>query len=76
MAKSDSLRNDDFENNKNVFILAFQGGTMMEERIRRICNAYSEDETLEINMQTLKKDMEDAETQKAKLKDFIKQTAL
>jgi hypothetical protein len=53
LEKGDTLLNDPFEESKNVFILAFQGGTMMEERIRRICNAYSEDESLDINMQSL-----------------------
>lgn len=45
---ADTLVDDDFGNNKNVFILAYQGGNITDEKIRRICNAYSEDEVLDI----------------------------
>jgi hypothetical protein len=52
----DTLRGDEFDHNRNVFILAFQGGAMTDERIRRICNAYADTtacDIVEINQNSL-----------------------
>lgn len=42
LAPADQLREDSFDENRYVFILAFQGGNIVEEKIKRICNAYAD----------------------------------
>jgi hypothetical protein len=42
LALGDTLIGDDFDRNRYVFILAFQGGNIIEDKIRRICNAYAD----------------------------------
>ena len=42
LTAGDTLRGDEFNFNRNVFILAFQGGAMTDGRINRICNAYAD----------------------------------
>jgi hypothetical protein len=73
------LVGDDFDQNRNVFILAFQGGSMTEERVRRICNAYADTaqcDVLDVNLQSLEKDIDDNRKTISDLKDFIKTTSV
>ena len=50
LVDGDRLRDDNFGENRNVFIMAYQGGGNFDERIRRICGAYAEGEVLDINV--------------------------
>jgi hypothetical protein len=42
LSPADKLNGDGFDENRYVFILAFQGGNIIEDKIRRICNAYAD----------------------------------
>jgi len=50
LEKGDQLKEEAFHENRNVFILAYQGGANVDDKIKRICNSYAEDDSvIEIN---------------------------
>ena len=62
LSAGDKLLDDSYDQGKNCFVLAFQGGTVMDEMIRRSCIAYAETKDCEvINLQSLSADIKNNE---------------
>jgi len=38
--REDQLMNDSYHERKSIFVLCFQDGSAMEDKIRRICNSF------------------------------------
>lgn len=79
LAPGDQLRGDPFDQGRHTFVLAFQEGHLMEERIRRCCNAYADVQqcdVVEVNLASLGDEILQSEGKKQDLKDFIKNTAI
>jgi hypothetical protein len=48
----DQLVGDDYHNKKSVFILAFQEGSLLQEKVRKICQAFP-NELYEIDLESI-----------------------
>ena len=48
---------DDYDQKRHVFVIAFIGGGIMEEKVRRICGSYQQ-ESIEIDVDRIQKDKE------------------
>ena len=60
---SDKLVSDPYDRNKSIFVLAYQEGSMLDEKIRRICGGYAE-EVFEAQLETLNTEIQQAFNQK------------
>ncbi len=73
LSEEDQLVGDNFDHRRHVFVLAFQQGSIMEEKIRRICGSFSQN-VFDINMDTISGDIRAAEEDKAHTRDIIRRT--
>jgi hypothetical protein len=73
LSPSDKIIGDDYDKKKSIFILAYQNGSMMEDKIRRICNSFTPD-VFDLKVESLNTDIQGLVQHKMKLKDIIRQT--
>mmetsp|Transcript_2651 Transcript_2651/g.4440 ORF Transcript_2651/g.4440 Transcript_2651/m.4440 type:complete len:175 (-) Transcript_2651:1474-1998(-) len=73
LASHDKLVGDNYDSRKHIFVLAFQDGSILEDKIRRVCNSFSTD-CFDVRLENIVEDIQTAEMQKLRNKDIIRQT--
>lgn len=64
---------DNYDQSRSTFVLAFQEGTILEDKIRRICQSFV-GTTFDVQLETLDKNLEEAKGNLLQVKEVIKQT--
>jgi hypothetical protein len=69
----DQIIGDTFHLQKSIYVLAFQEGSVIEEKIRRICSSFQGD-TFETKYQNLNQEINEAIALRVSTRDIISET--
>lgn len=64
---------DNYDQSRSTFVLAFQEGSILEDKIRRICQSFV-GSTFDVQLDTLEKDLDEARSNMLQVKEVIKHT--
>jgi len=71
--REDQLVGDPYDVKKSIFVLAFQDGSVIEDKIRRICNSFPGD-IFEVKLEGINEEIQSQQKSKEQTRDVIRET--
>jgi len=71
--REDQIIGDNYDERKSIFVLAFQDGSVLEDKIRRICNSFP-GEIYEVKLDGIDEEIQNAQRTKEQTREIIRET--